>query len=139
MIKAVFFDVDGTLVSHKTKSVPQSAVEAVNALRNKGIKVYLSTGRHMRELRQMPTQNMEFDGYIIMNGQMGLDQHKNVIFSNPFEEQDRAGLVEIFQRKEYPMSLVNEEGHYMNFVNQLVENALSGVSTAVPPVNKYVG
>ena len=37
------------------------------------------------------------------------------------------------------MSLVNEEGHYMNFVNQLVENALSGVSTAVPPVKNYVG
>ena len=48
MIKAVFFDVDGTLVSHKTKSVPQSAVNAVNVLREKGIKVFLSTGRHIR-------------------------------------------------------------------------------------------
>lgn len=28
MIKAVFLDVDGTLVSHKSKSVPESAKEA---------------------------------------------------------------------------------------------------------------
>ena len=33
MIKAVFFDVDGTLVSHKSKSVPESAGKALDKLR----------------------------------------------------------------------------------------------------------
>ena len=39
MIKAVFFDVDGTLLSHKTNTVPPSAVRALEALREKGILV----------------------------------------------------------------------------------------------------
>ena len=37
----MFFDVDGTLVSHTSKSVPESARLAINSLREKGIKVIL--------------------------------------------------------------------------------------------------
>ena len=43
MIKAVLFDVDGTLISHKTKSIPESAKMALERLRNKGIQIFLST------------------------------------------------------------------------------------------------
>lgn len=46
MIKAVFFDVDGTLVSFKTHQVPQSTLEAIKELQAKGIKVFVATGRH---------------------------------------------------------------------------------------------
>ena len=40
MIKAVFFDIDGTLVSFKTHKLPDSTVRALDLLREKGIKVY---------------------------------------------------------------------------------------------------
>lgn len=139
MIKAVFFDVDGTLVSHKSKSVPDSARKAVELLREKGIKVFLSTGRHIHELKDMPTNGMEFDGYIILNGQIGLDEKQNIIFSNSFAKEDVDGLLDIFHRKEYPFVLVNADGHYMNFVNEFVEVAMAGVSTAVPPIKEYQG
>ena len=33
MVKAVFFDIDGTLVSFKTHEVPQSTIEALDMLR----------------------------------------------------------------------------------------------------------
>ena len=36
MIKAAFFDVDGTLLSHKTKSVPQSTRRAIEKLKAAG-------------------------------------------------------------------------------------------------------
>lgn len=139
MIKAVFFDVDGTLVSHKSKSVPESARVAVERLREKGIKVLLCTGRHIHELKNMPTDGMEFDGYVILNGQMGLDENKNIIFSNPFGKEEAEELVDIFHKQDYPFVLVNAEGHYMNFVNEFVEKAMASVSTPVPPVKKYVG
>ena len=33
MIKAAFFDIDGTLLSHKTKQIPPSARDALQALK----------------------------------------------------------------------------------------------------------
>ena len=37
MIKAVFFDIDGTLLPHSTGKVPLSTERAVSGLREKGI------------------------------------------------------------------------------------------------------
>ena len=137
MIKAVFFDVDGTLVSHKSKSIPDSAKKALEQLREKGIKIFLSTGRHIHELKDMPTNGMKFDGYVILNGQIGLDEKQNIVFSNPLGKEDVEGLLNIFHKKEYPFVLVNADGHYMNYVNDFVEVAMAGVSTPVPPIQEY--
>ena len=53
MIKAVFFDIDGTLLSHSTNSVPASARRALEELREKGILTFIATGRHLPELRKL--------------------------------------------------------------------------------------
>ena len=42
-IKALFFDIDGTLVSFKTHSIPQSTVDAIHKVRKNGIKVFIAT------------------------------------------------------------------------------------------------
>ena len=39
MMKAAFFDVDGTLLSHVTHSIPQSARDSLSELKAKGIKI----------------------------------------------------------------------------------------------------
>lgn len=66
MIKAVFFDIDGTLVSFKTHKLPDSTVRALDLLREKGIKVFIATGRQLQSINNLGTQ--EFDGYVTLNG-----------------------------------------------------------------------
>ena len=51
MIKAIFFDIDGTLLSHNTYSVPESTKEALRLLKEKGILTFIATGRHLSEMR----------------------------------------------------------------------------------------
>jgi hydroxymethylpyrimidine pyrophosphatase-like HAD family hydrolase len=54
MTKVIFFDVDGTLLSHSQKCVPDSAKRALDALAKKEILRVLATGRHTLELQVLP-------------------------------------------------------------------------------------
>ena len=48
--KAIFLDVDGTLVSFDTHRVPQSAIEALQQVHESGIKIIIATGRAFTSL-----------------------------------------------------------------------------------------
>ena len=51
-IKALFFDIDGTLVSFKTHRIPQSTVDALEQAKKNGVEVYISTGRPQADHQQ---------------------------------------------------------------------------------------
>ena len=74
MIKAIFFDIDGTLLSHTTGRVSAEAAEALALLRRKGILLLAATGRHILEFSDLPVNHLEFDGYVTLNGQLCLDR-----------------------------------------------------------------
>ena len=45
MVKAIFFDIDGTLVSFKTHDVSDSTKKALKLLKDNGIKIFIATGK----------------------------------------------------------------------------------------------
>lgn len=47
MIKAAFFDLDGTLVSFKTHQVSEGTIRAFDRMHALGIRTFLSTGAPM--------------------------------------------------------------------------------------------
>ena len=71
MIKAAFFDIDGTLVGFKTHRVPESAWRAIELMRAKGIKVCIASGRSLMEMHE--ELKTGFDAYVTMNGQLCFD------------------------------------------------------------------
>lgn len=137
MIKAVFFDVDGTLLSHRTKQVPESARQSLNKLKENGIKIFLSTGRHPLELEELPLDDILFDGYITLTGQLCLDHEKKALFRAPFDRESTQELVSIFHQREIPLMLVEEDRFYINFINDIVRNAQQNISTSMPLVEEY--
>ena len=139
MVKVVFFDVDGTLVSHTQKAVPQSTKTALDALAQKGILRVLATGRHMLELRMLPVAGMEFDGYVTMNGQLTLDAEENVVSGSPIEGEDKEILLRLFREKEIPIVLVEKDRMYINFIDSRVVSAQEAISTPLPDVGEYTG
>lgn len=50
MIRALFFDVDGTLVSFATHRVPDSTREALAAAHGRGVRIFIATGRASGDL-----------------------------------------------------------------------------------------
>lgn len=61
--KALFFDVDGTLLSESTRKVPDSAVKAVEAARRQGHLVFINSGRVSRLLDPI-RELIHVDGYL---------------------------------------------------------------------------
>lgn len=139
MVKVVFFDVDGTLISHSQNAVPESTRTALNQLSEKGIQRVIATGRHMLELSLLPVSNIHFDAYITLNGQLCLDAQGNTLFGNPITGKSKEYIIRMFHEKTVPIMIVEKENMYINFVNQNVQVAQDAISTPVPNVGEYTG
>lgn len=61
--KALFFDIDGTLLTDKTKELPKSASEALKKARDAGHLVFINSGR-TRCLMKEIEDNIPVDGYL---------------------------------------------------------------------------
>ena len=68
MIKALFFDVDGTLVSFKTHKIPERTIQALQMAHDQGVKIFTATGRPRQLLNNIPEVEHLMDGYILATG-----------------------------------------------------------------------
>lgn len=139
MIHTVFFDIDCTLVSHETNCVPQSAQKALSILKQKGIRSVIATGRHLSELDSLPMAGLEFDGYLMLNGQLCYNSNKQLIYGNPLEGQMLARLVELFNQARFPIMFIEKDRMYINFLNERVRLAQESMSAWMPQVDRYRG
>ena len=102
MIKAIFFDVDGTLVSFQTHTISPATLDALHALRQRGVKLFLSTGRHQVMLGQV-RDLFSFDGYVTLSGQYCYAGDQ-VIHRNPMTPQAVEELVSAAGMRPSPAS-----------------------------------
>lgn len=84
MIKAAFFDIDGTLLSFKTHKMPESTKRALARLRERGVLTVVSSGRPTYQLP--PCIATGFDAYITLSGQLCYDAD-GVFRSNPISDE----------------------------------------------------
>lgn len=139
MIKAAFFDVDGTLLSYKTRQVLPSAKAAIAKLQAQGILCIVATGRHISQLRKLPVAEIPFDAYLTLNGQLMLDKDHNVLFGVPIEGKARDFLVEKFNDHTYPAVMVEKDQMYLNYVTDHVLEVNRIISIAIPPLSDCRG
>lgn len=135
MIKAVFFDIDGTLVSFNTHQIPDSAVKAIKQLQTNGIKVFIATGRHLAAINN--TGDLEFDGYITLNGGYCYAGRNKTIYKRPLPKEDIRNLVHYLEEEgTFPCVFVREHDFFINYKDETTD-ALFGmlnlpISTVMP-------
>ena len=139
MIKAAFFDIDGTLLSHSSGRVPADTRQALKRLREKGILVFTSTGRHILELDELDARDLEFDGYVLLNGQLCLDSRRKLLHAVPIHSEDIRGAWQIFEKMEIPTVFVEQDRTYMNFINERVRTAQAAISSPPPEPGRWDG
>ena len=125
MIKAIFFDVDGTLLSFDTHQIPESTFEALKQLKENGIKLFISTGRGQDGLGVL--NNFPFDAYITLNGQYCFNDH-SVIYENTIDGEDLKTLSTHLMTKPFPCGFTLEDRKFFNERDERVDeiHAITG-------------
>ena len=139
MIKAIFFDIDGTLVSHTKRDIPEGVLTALDELRAKGILLFIASGRHISEFPALPLHDYPFDGYVTETGQICYNGAFETIYEQPFTDEDTESLVRMFNEREIPIVLLNDRSLYINFVNEYVVRTQNAINTPIPPIDSYHG
>lgn len=122
MIKALFLDIDGTLVSFTTHEVPKSTVEAIAAAKAKGIRIFIATGRPsviINNLSVLQERNL-IDGYITMNGGYCFVGDE-VIYKSAIAVADVHTLADLSAKNGFPCIFVSEHEICVCQPNELVK------------------
>ena len=130
MIKAAFFDLDGTLVAYGRRGLSAKLRDDLFELRRRGIITVLATGRGKHDLKNIGMLgDVEFDCYITYNGYCCYDD--NGIFrsvSMALEDLEAACAV----LRENPEIVAIVEGENGNFFNRVDERVLEHYKEVSP-------
>jgi len=139
MIHSIFFDIDGTLVSFKTHTIPPSAIEAVNRCRERGIRIFLCTGRPkvlVQDFSLPEYGGLLFDGLIAQNGGYCEDDQGRVIYQSVIDPRDiKAMITYLNQQETLPVSMITKDKVYINYVDNHVEDLANLLGMDVPEVH----
>lgn len=109
MIKAAFFDIDGTLVSFKTHRMPASTRRALAELHRRGIKCAIATGRSDHKLPEEVTKPFDdfpgFDAFVTFTGSLCYDD-QGVYRDTPLARKDVEKIVELVEAGAFEVIMV---------------------------------
>ena len=108
---ALFFDIDGTLVSFETHQIPPSTILALTQAKANGHKVFIATGRPPIIITNLGAIEHLIDGYVTTNGALCFIGKKTV--SCHAIPKDAAQLiVDDSREKNYGLIVVGERDVY---------------------------
>ncbi|MDR0565474.1 MAG: Cof-type HAD-IIB family hydrolase [Prevotellaceae bacterium] len=140
MIKAIFLDIDGTMVSFNTHRVPENTKKVLREARGKGVKIFVATGRHRSDVDNL--DDLEFDGYITLNGGYCF-AGGNVIFKKHIPREDVEAFVRYSEEVEpLPCFFVEADSISADMENENMVRMMKLVKfkpRPIVPAREFVG
>jgi hypothetical protein len=132
MIKAIFSDIDQTLYSHQSNTVPLSACNAVKDIQSKGIKFFLCSGRNAYLIRKSGVYNyVKPDGIVTMNGAQAIIGNES-IYLHPIPADVVDALIKFAKRLRFGLTLIEEKEGHINMIDERVISAHEKYGTRFP-------
>ena len=94
---ALFFDIDGTLLSEKTKEIPASTVRALQKAKQEGHAVFINTGRTLCSV-PVKIKRLAFDGLICTDEKSRKEEFFQAIDKDLIPLDRQKGVYECIQK-----------------------------------------
>jgi hypothetical protein len=104
---ALFFDIDGTLVSFKTHEIPPSTILALTQAKANGHRVFIATGRPPLIITNLGAIEHLIDGYVTTNGALCFVGGETIA-CEPIPEEAARLVADDARQKSYGLIMVGE-------------------------------
>lgn len=140
MKEMVCFDIDGTLRDNKEHKVSSSCLKALQQLKENGYKIVIATGRGRDSLIKTGVMEIiDWDGYVCNNGQIVLDENRNVIFHAMMEKEAVEKVLKIADERNMVTCIKAKQRKLNKEPNEYALNAFRFFNNPIPPVLEYEG
>lgn len=133
-IKALAFDLDGTLLPYGYDKISDETVTILNSLKN-DYRLFLVTGRFVLDLDDV--KKISFDMIIANNGQILVDNtgQREV---NRLDKNDIINLIEYLKQRSIPVTVYEEDFCYLTAVNKRAELFYNTFDISMPPLKDEI-
>lgn len=139
MIRAVFLDIDGTLISTRTHRPAPGTNRALLAAKENGILLFLATGRHLTVPEEGYVLDLLpdcFDGFVALTGHYCYTRNGMVLLKRPLHPEDVRTIKELASRRGIPYTYTYEKELFINLVNERVRRHNQKIGLPIPTVRE---
>lgn len=108
----IFFDIDGTILSHRNRQISESTRTAIRKARANGHLAFINSGRTMAEI-DSTIREVGFDGYVCGCGTY-VSYHDDVLLHTVIPQELCSMLIEDFNRYQMEALLESASSIYYN-------------------------
>ena len=132
--KVLFFDIDETLLSHKTFAIPESTKNALRKAKENGHLIFINTGR-TKSLIGDDIKELGFDGYVCGCGTY-IEVNNKVLYNNIVNKENYNAILKGLKKYKLNCVLEGEEAIYVD-ENAEDDFLLSNLRKQNYPVEPY--
>lgn len=139
MIKAIFFDIDGTLRDFTEKGIRPKTRQAISLAKNHGVRCFIATGRHLLEIQEENLlDGLVFDGYVLLNGSLCLDAGLFPLYENPIPASQVKTILTLQKELGFALLFMEKSSLYVSHITSQLEKLQAQIGTAIPPVEPHM-
>ena len=138
-INTIFFDIDGTIYDADNNQIPPMAIKALQQIQNKGIKIFLATGRSLPAvLESQLDKDILWDGYVCSNGACLHNHTKALIHGSFFSENQLSKIFLMSKQYNMGLSIQSSDIVFSPFgINQDMIEAFQFFNNPVPKMKPF--